>query len=62
MIVQVDILKEIAEFEFSDIVVDVLTDLKAKVEVAHRLIAKRMTVEEAAETAGVDVEFVRSWA
>ena len=27
MIVQVDILKEIAEFEFSDIVVDVLTNL-----------------------------------
>lgn len=27
MIVQVDILKEIAEIEFADIVVDVLTDL-----------------------------------
>jgi hypothetical protein len=29
MIVQVDILKEISEIEFSDIVVDVLTDLNA---------------------------------
>jgi predicted transposase/invertase (TIGR01784 family) len=33
--------------------------IKAKVEVAHRLIANGMTVEEAAEIAGVDVELVR---
>jgi hypothetical protein len=33
--------------------------VKTKVEVAHRLIANGMTVEEAAEIAGVDVELVR---
>ncbi len=33
--------------------------VKAKVEVAHRLIANGMTVEEAAEMAGVDIELVR---
>ncbi len=33
--------------------------VRAKVEVAHQLIANGMTVEEAAEIAGVDVELVR---
>jgi hypothetical protein len=36
--------------------------VKAKVKVAHRLIANGITVEEAAEISGVDVELVRSGA
>jgi predicted transposase YdaD len=32
---------------------------EVKIEVAHRLIAKRMTIEETADLAGVDVDLLR---